>query len=184
SSVWGRKGITEEVINFIYNRFRGLLLEEGLRYDIVESVLVTGGESLQDVYLKAKALEKLQKEGRFSEIMTPYRRIANILKQAEERFTSTGIGEVQEDLITDKEERTLWDRVKEMEKDIYRYLEGREYSQVLNCLIGLKPLVDRYFDNVLVMEEDSSRRRNHLSILNRLHRMFSPFVDFSLLKGE
>jgi len=71
-----------------------------------------------------------------------------------------------------------------MEKDIYRYLEGREYSQVLHCLIGLKPLVDRYFDNVLVMEEDSSRRRNHLSILNRLHRMFSPFVDFSLLKGE
>ena len=184
SSLWGRKEITEEVINFIYNRFRGLLLEEGLRYDIVESVLVTGGESLQDVYLKAKALEKLQKEGRFSEIMTPYRRIANILKQAEERFTSTGIGEVQEDLITDKEERTLWDRVKEMEKDIYRYLEGREYSQVLHCLIGLKPLVDRYFDNVLVMEEDSSRRRNHLSILNRLHRMFSPFVDFSLLKGE
>ncbi len=182
--LWGKKSVTEEVIGFIYNRFRSVLLEEGLRYDIVESVLATGDESLQDVYLKAAALGDLQKKGRFSQIMTPYKRIANILKQAEERRVFAGTGKVEEKLITEKAEEALWEKARAMRTEIPRYLEKREYNKVLHCLIGLKPSVDMYFDQVLIMEEDPSRRRNHLAILNEIYRMFSPLVNFSLLKEE
>ncbi|NOZ63666.1 MAG: hypothetical protein GXO71_01750, partial [Caldiserica bacterium] len=164
--------------------FRSVLLEEGLRYDIVESVLATGDESLQDVYLKAAALGNLQKEGRFSQIMTPYKRIANILKQAEEKRVAVGIGKVQEELITEKAEQALWEKTQAMRAEIPRYLQEREYNKILHCLIGLKPSVDMYFDQVLIMEENPSRRRNHLSILNEIYRMFSPLVNFSLLREE
>ena len=182
--IWGKENKTSEIMNIIYARIKSTLLEEGIRYDIVESVLGAGDDLLQDIYLKAKALEKLQKEGKFSEIMTPYKRIANILRQAEKDFSIKETGKVKESLITQEEEGKLWKKMKKIKNEIPQLVMERNYSQVLNYLVLLKPMVDEYFDNVLVMEKEALRRENHLAILGEIRGMFSPLLDFSTLKEE
>jgi len=61
-------------------------------------------------------------------------------------------------------------------------MERRDYGEALNRLASLKPVVDEFFDNVMVLVEDPEVKRNRLSLLNALSLMFQDIADISLLK--
>jgi glycyl-tRNA synthetase beta chain len=60
-------------------------------------------------------------------------------------------------------------------------LEKRAYEAVLARLAGLRPAIDTFFDDVMVMTDDQSVRRNRLALLSDLRALFLDIADISRL---
>jgi glycyl-tRNA synthetase beta chain len=60
-------------------------------------------------------------------------------------------------------------------------LASRNYTEVLQRLAALRAPVDAFFTSVMVMTDDSARRRNRLALLQRLRRLFLDVADLSCL---
>jgi len=59
----------------------------------------------------------------------------------------------------------------------------RRYEDALKRLAALRPHVDKFFDEVLVMDENPSVRANRLALLAALERTFGHAADLSRLPG-
>ena len=45
----------------------------------------------------------------------------------------------------------------------------------------MKPVIDNFFDNVLIMHDKESIRKNRLALLQNLEHLLSDIADFSIL---
>ena len=65
-------------------------------------------------------------------------------------------------------------------------LQRRNYPDALRAVASLRPAIDTFFNDVLVMDRDPSLRRNRMSLLRSLSDMFLKLADFSeiVVEGE
>ena len=81
-----------------------------------------------------------------------------------------------------------------MEKQLFQQLVGLqhkvdtlfaegEYLQGLNELASLRPVVDQFFDDVMVMVDDPAIKANRLALLGRLLNCFRQVADFSRIQS-
>jgi len=63
------------------------------------------------------------------------------------------------------------------------FAKGR-YGRGLMALAGLKKPVDRFFDRVMVMDEDPAVRSNRLVLLAGIRRLFLAVADISVVRAE
>jgi glycyl-tRNA synthetase beta chain len=105
------------------------------------------------------------------------KRIANILRQAGEG----GLGPPEPDRLSEAAEKDLHQAVEAMERAIRPLLAERQYREAMEQLAGLRPIVDRFFDDVLVMDPDPQVRQNRLALLARLRGLFMGIADVSRL---
>ena len=61
---------------------------------------------------------------------------------------------------------------------------GGKYHEALDVIAALRPVVDKFFDGVMVMAEQEDVRNNRLSLLAELLREFTTIADFSEIGGE
>ncbi|HIE44386.1 MAG TPA: glycine--tRNA ligase subunit beta [Candidatus Omnitrophica bacterium] len=174
----------KEIKDYLNRRFKNILLEKGIRYDIVDATTSVGTDDYCDCYLRAKALENLRKQEGFEDIITPFKRTVNILKQAREKFGLKKFGVFQVNLVSHRTEKKLWDMYQKMEKLMKELISNKRYPRLLKEISSMRKVVDEYFDNVLVMDTDEGLRNNHLALLNSLSQFFSPVADFSMIAGE
>jgi glycyl-tRNA synthetase beta chain len=78
-------------------------------------------------------------------------------------------------------EAALYARVQALESEVGPLVESRSYTKALVLLAGLRAVVDRFFDEVLVMDEDPAIRANRLALLGRLRALFIAIADVSRL---
>ena len=61
---------------------------------------------------------------------------------------------------------------------------GGKYQEALEVIAGLRPVVDRFFDGVMVMADREEVRKNRLALLANLLGEFTTIADFSEIGGE
>lgn len=77
------------------------------------------------------------------------------------------------ELFESRYERSLYEAILKVEKDLS-----------LKSLAEMRPVVDKFFDEVLVMTEESRLRQNRLNLLLRCVNIFTSFADFSKIVRE
>ena len=82
--------------------------------------------------------------------------------------------EINESLFTFDAEKNLYNEVKKIN------FTG-DYKQYLNSLISLNPVVTKFFEDVLVMDNDEKIKNNRLALLNGLKNKYIILTDFSKL---
>ena len=151
---------------------------KGQAYDVVKAVLAVGANDVRDAVARAEALTEVRGSEDFAAVSAAFKRMKNILSQAkekgelpqgEERY-SGAIHPAQLELVTKEEE--IADRVKKM-------AERREYVGALEAIATLRPQVDAFFDQVLVMDPDPKIRASRLWLLTKIVDNFSGIADFS-----
>lgn len=152
-----------KVSEFLSSRLAGFLEERGMRRDIVEAVLA---KTLNPFDAKLRCSVLLGEE-RLKDVVIIWRRVDNILSKAEREGVKTA-STVKTFLFKEEEERKLFEEVEKMEPKLIAFLEERRYKEYLSSLASLRPVVDTFFDEVLVMHEDESIRANRLGILFKL----------------
>lgn len=169
----------DEVIRFLFGRLRSFLLESGKHHSIIQAVFATDPDDLYDAARRIEFLHRLFVADRefLAEVVTGFTRAYNISRD----FGDT---RVQESLLKEEAERTLYGELEKREEAIRGALSQGEYERALGLFREIVPSLNRFFDEVLVMCEDSLLRANRLGLLRRIVNLFAPFANLSLIVLE
>jgi glycyl-tRNA synthetase beta chain len=168
-----------KMIGFFVDRLEFYLREaKGQAYDVVKAVLASGSDDVRDAVARAEAVTAVRGSEDFAAVSAAFKRMKNILAQAKEKGElpkgeegqSGAVHIAQLELMTKEEE--IADRVKKM-------AEKREYVTALESIAALRPQVDAFFDQVMVMDPDPKIRASRLWLLTKIVSNFSGIADFS-----
>ena len=175
------KDFDENIIyEFFAERLTRYLQDKEFRYDEINSVLVNWNGDVVDARMRCEALKNFRNKPEFTKLVIGQKRVRNILKNAD------GLGQVNTDLFTEKAEKNLYQKGQEIEVKLIDLLQTRNYFEILNYLLAMRTDIDKFFDDVLVMCEDTKLRKNRLALVNFINRIFLKFADFSqiVIEGE
>lgn len=164
-----------EVRNFFLQRFRNLLLEEKIRYDCLDAILAVGFDNPLLDKKRAETLMGLLSEKDFLETVTSFARVTNILKN------TTVSSDIRQGFLKEGAELELFQKFLAIKEDFTGQIEKNDYHLACDKLKSLKKHIDRFFDDVLVMDKNEELRRNRLSLLYNIASMFYEIADFSKL---
>ncbi len=167
------------LLSFLEGRLASQLVEEGFARDTAAAVLGAGADRVPDAYDRAAALDLWRKKPEFEAIALSFKRVVNILRRAE-GFTPDA---VREERLSEPAEQALLSAHRAIADAVAQDFAHGRHAAGLARLLELKPALDRFFDEVLVMDEDPARRRNRLSLLARTAELFERFADFSKLSA-
>ena len=170
--------IRQHAVDLFSQRFKSLLTDEGIPYDVIDAVLSTGIDSLVDVEHKVHALAELKKLPHFEPLAVAFRRVGSIL-------TKDAQGEIKPDLLTDPAEKELYAQYVKIQEPVEKLILQKDFALALKNIAGIKGAVDDFFDRVMVMVEDNAIRKNRLHLLYGISCLFADIADFSkiVVKG-
>ncbi len=166
------ENIKKDVLDFFRGRLQNQLISQGYAYDTVEAVLSTDIDDLVLVIEKIQALQAFRQNPEFEPISVAFKRVDNILKDFHE-------GQVDVNLLAHDAEIKLFSSLENIKLRVEKGIAEKDFSAALNKLAGLRPPVDSFFDNVMVMDKDEKIRYNRLSLLSEISALFHKIADFS-----
>src|SRR6516225_101221 len=174
----------EAVRSFFHERVEFYLRDaRGFAYDVVKAVLAADADDVVDALARAEAVAKVRPSADFESISVAFKRTKNILRQAEETGREVA-AQVDAKLLQEEPEEDLAARVPATAKRVEAFRTERHYEKALLEIAKLGPVIDRFFDKVMVMAEDVKIRANRLALLESLLKEFSTIADFSEIVTE
>lgn len=166
---------------FLVERLRHWLLESGgFASDVVQAVLTASDNVPVDVAARARALARVRSTPDFESLAVSFKRIRNILEKA--GGTDSFANVVPDAALFDSDaEVDLHEALERVEDEIFSHNSRRDYAASLTEIATLRPQLDRYFDEVLVMAEDEAVRRNRLAFLAHMLVQLTTIADFAAI---
>jgi glycyl-tRNA synthetase beta chain len=170
----------EEVENFFVTRVRTIFVEMGFRHDEIEASLGNILDDPYEAYRRVEALHSMRGDRDFEDLLVSFKRMSNIIRDYDAAQVDEEVPRsISEDLLLQEQERELYDFFVSVRGEVEESIESRDYSRVYRVLSTLKPYVDRFFDHVLVMDEDKKLRGNRILLLSTIAGTFARIIDFS-----
>jgi len=162
-----------KVLEFIAGRLRVWLLEEEkLPFDVVEAVLAEQAYNPYRALLSGRELAQWVSMEDWSKLLDAYARCVRITrKENSYRLMPAS--------LTPTEAVELFQAAKGMEGE----LTSVSVNEFLAAFAAIVPTITRFFDNVLVMDEDQAVRENRLALLQYISNMAKGRADLSKLSG-
>ena len=164
--------IKKDVLDFFKGRLQNQLITQGYAYDTVDAVLSADIDELVEVIEKIKALEAFRQNPEFEPISIAFKRVDNILKDFHD-------GQIDVGLLSADAEINLFSSFDNIKTRVEKGIAEEDFNAALNKLAALRPPVDAFFDNVMVMDKDEKIRFNRLSLLAEISALFHKIADFS-----
>lgn len=164
--------IKKDVLDFFRGRLQNQLIAQGYAYDTVDAVLSEDIDELVQVIEKIKALEEFRRNPDFEPISIAFKRVDNILKDF-------GAGNFDVNLLSNDAEIKLFSYFDNIRPKVEKGIAEKDFGVALDKLAALRPHVDTFFDNVMVMDKDEKIRFNRLSLLAEISELFHKIADIS-----
>ncbi len=170
-------GILDTLMDFIRTRTLIQLKEKEYPHQLVEVALtVTGNMPLQTLRL-LNAIAEAKNEEWFSDLANSALRVKNILAK---------IGEIHPEIDTTlferSAEKTLYDALRAVTIPVETAMEKHNWTELMNLLAQLTPHVSKFFEDVMVMSDDTAVRMNRLALLSLAQELFMRVGDLSRVK--
>ncbi len=162
------------VLNFIRERLRVILQTQEYTPDLADAILAVGDVDIVDILKRASALADFRLTPNFEAVYNALNRVLRILPEDAPETVDAA-------LLKDDAEKELNACVTKSEPDFEKSIQERTYSNLLQQLAGLQPVIDKFFDDVLVMAEDADLRRNRLALLSRIAKSVYAVADLTKL---
>jgi len=172
------RNVRDQILSFLRTRTENWLQEEDFRYDMVDAVLSARYDNPADAKMRITALNELRSSVDFFKLVLAQKRVANILKGQSEP------GPLTESLLSEKAERQLFDAAKKLEPQYRECIREGNYREGLRKLLSLRALIDRLFDEVLIMAKDEALRMNRLALVTYIKSLFNEIGDLSKIVIE
>jgi glycyl-tRNA synthetase beta chain len=148
----------------------------GFAYDVVNAVLAAGADDVRDAIARADALTAARESADFAAISAAFKRIKNILRQADEKAFAIGSAE---GVKLSPEAQQLSYAAVWLAPRVAKLRSERNYGEALALIATLRPVVDAFFDKVMVLDPDPAVRGANLGLIDGVLRGFSGIADFS-----
>lgn len=170
--------IQTEVFEFILERLRGYFIDQGIAPDTFEAVRSVTPTHLLDFADRIQAVQHFRSLSEADSLAAGNKRIRNILKKAAKENLS-----VNKSLFTEEAETNLFEQSTQLRNVVSPKFETRQYTDALTKLATLRPAIDTFFDNVMVMDDDEAIRNNRIALLAEVNDLFSSVANISLLQS-
>lgn len=164
----------ENIFSFTAARLKFLYEKQQKRSDIIDAIIGSGCKSVKEMIKRYDAVERIILEGLFEDIVTPMIRCKNISKNKE--FT-----DIKEELLKEKAEKLLYAELVERKCKIENNNLSGKYEESLREIIAFRKTIDRFFDEVLIMDKDESVRNNRISLIGEILDLYLGIADFSVI---
>lgn len=163
-------GILRDSENFIWERLRATLQEQGVPLLVFEAVKAVSPNYVHDFQARVQALNDFRHWDAAESLASANKRLKNILKQAPASrvFVMEKLQEPAEIALAHALEA---------------FVVQENYPKTLTALAALEPLIAAFFDQVMVLCADLDLRANRLALLQKLREAFLTVADVSLLAG-
>ena len=163
------------VADFFVTRTKVMLRDEGRAADAIDAVLAVGVEEPMELVRRVRALEEARTGAReaFDDLATAYARANNLaVPELGAQVDAGALSGAELDLAR---------AVGEADAACRAALAADDYAGALAALAALRGPVDRFFEDVLVMDEDADARERRLRLLNAFVAVFSQVADFGAM---
>jgi glycyl-tRNA synthetase len=164
----------EACLEFIKGRLRGLLLDAGYRYDVMDAVLAVQAANPAGVKRSVEALSQWVAREDWNSILPAYSRCVRITRDLKQTFI------VDPGKFATPEEDLLYQAILKAELAVN---STKDVDGCLNAFLPMIPVINTFFDTVLVMAEELAVRENRLGMLQRIAGLVKPAADLSYLEG-
>ena len=168
----------EEVVDYIHDRLKAYYQDRGVRLDVIDAVLACKPALLTDVENRVVAVSEFLQHDAAPALAAANKRISNILKKQKQAVNE----KVDESLLSEAAEQDLKTKLDEVNATALAHFDNGEYLPGLNALAALRPVVDQFFDDVMVMVDDEALKQNRLALLQTLANSFLRVADFSRIQ--
>jgi glycyl-tRNA synthetase beta chain len=174
----GSDELCKQVLTYALDRFKSWYKDEGIDAEVFASVAALELSNPLDIDARVKAVAQFSNLPEAIALAAANKRVFNILaKQAADSIPAA----IDSSLLVDSAEQQLAQSITELSNTIAPLLKQRDYAGVLKNLALLRDPVDKFFDDVMVMVDDSAIRDNRLALLHSLRSLFLNVADISQL---
>ncbi|HEY8622421.1 MAG TPA: glycine--tRNA ligase subunit beta [Casimicrobiaceae bacterium] len=171
------EGTCTDVYEFMLERLRNWLRDKGHHQAAIEAILSLRPGRMDDLEERLRAVEAFSALPEAEALAAANKRIGNILRKNESEVAPA----VDRALLVDGAERDLYAAVQELLPVVRDHVKRGDYTAALRSLASARTCVDRFFDDVLVMADDSALRANRLALLRGLSEAMNQVADISKL---
>lgn len=168
--------LVPQIMEFFKQRLRNLLMEQGIRYDVIDAVFADKrNDDMVDLAVRCKALAAYVGAGNAEPLVQVSVRVSNLCKKIEKEVAISGA------LFKDESENKLHEVVAAVSKEIIPEIVLYDYAAVLKAGEKVIEPVNTFFDNVMVMDEDENVKNNRLALIEEVRGIVNAVGDLSLL---
>ena len=169
-----------EILNFLKERMKNILKDKNIKSDIIEaSISSYFSDNYFDLYKKNTLMNKYINKEAGINVISSYKRAFNIVESAKENLS----GRPDAVLFRKDEEKHLFEKLNEIRKSFTVNEQDKDYEKLLLSLSEIKIFTDKFFDNVIVNDDNSDIKNNRLELLKMFCNTFNNFINFSKLEG-
>jgi len=161
-------------LEFIIGRLQNQLIERGFRYDVVAAILAEQGINPAASARAVKALSDWLNRSDWGKILATYSRCVRITRDLTEVY------QIDTPLLQEDAERELYAGLTTVMNVERRNGSIADFFQIFMPLV---PVINQFFEEVLVMAENPKVRQNRLGMLQQIAFLASGVADFSQLEG-
>ncbi|MCE1117508.1 MULTISPECIES: glycine--tRNA ligase subunit beta [Pseudomonas] len=170
-------GLSEQVLEFIFDRLRARYEDEGIDVATYLSVRALKPGSALDFDQRVQAVQAFRKLPEAGALAAANKRVSNLLSKAEGAIAD----QVEPKYFDNANEFSLYSAIQQADQAVQPMAAARQYNEALARLAALRDPVDAFFEAVLVNAEDAKVRANRYALLSRLRGLFLGVADISLL---
>ncbi len=168
-----------DILDFFADRLKVQQRDAGVRHDLIDAVFALGGEDdLVRLLARVKALQSFVEGEDGADLLTAYKRAANILKK--EKWESTAAAGGQD---LEPEEAALIQALDAADPQASKAVEAEDFTGAMRALAQLRRPIDAFFDKVTVNDPDVAKRERRLNLLARFRDAVNRVADFSKIEG-
>jgi glycyl-tRNA synthetase beta chain len=198
-----------ELNDFINERLKVQLRDQGARHDLVDAVLAvgqvvyhgnkadlsSGAQASPGLFLAYPAasllltVRRVEALGKFlgtddgKSLLAGTKRAANILRIEEKKDDREYTGAPNAALYAQDEERALAGAIDTAKADAAKHVAAEDFEGAMRAIAKLRPVVDAFFEKVTVNADDKAVRENRLKLLNEIREATRAVADFSKIEG-
>ncbi|MFA5840017.1 MAG: glycine--tRNA ligase subunit beta [Candidatus Margulisiibacteriota bacterium] len=162
--------IEKQIIEFIAGRVKAILLDQGIRYDVVDAV-IDNCNDIRDIMVKADVINKIVSQSWLSGIVASADRVSRIAKDAPR-------DEVLEADLIEKEEKDLHAIYLKTNWEVSEAINKEKWAEAIQAISALTQPIEVFFDKIMVMHKDEILKHNRLALLKAIEKLYLRIADF------
>jgi len=163
-----------DLLNFIAGRIDVLLTEQNNAKDVVKAVLAKQSHNPARAVIAVKQLGEWVQHDNWEAILDAFARCARIIRPIEEIHT------LNPDAFELPAEKSLYDAYETIRQALP---QNYNINNFLSAFENAVPVVNQFFTDIMVMDEDLAKRNNRLALLQSLTGLANTIADFSELEN-
>jgi glycyl-tRNA synthetase beta chain len=171
-----------DLLSFFHDRLKVYLRDQGARHDLIDAVLTPDSDDLLMVARRVEALTAFITSEDGKNLLAGTKRAVQLLAAEEKKGTVVADG-VSEELLRLDAEKALWAAVVVASKEAAEAVAKEDFRSAMEALSKLRDPVDKFFEDVLVNDEDAAIRANRLALLKAIREATATVADFSKISG-